>query len=85
MPANLIRRAPPTKAITMSNSIDSTVSAALALQNQAVQQQANYLLLRKALATQANTVTSLVEGASAQMQPQLASGGRVGTLLHAVA
>lgn len=69
----------------MSDSIDATVNAALSIQNQAVQQQQGYLLLRKSLANQANTVTSLVEGATAQMQPQLASGGNVGTVLHTTA
>jgi hypothetical protein len=69
----------------MSDSIDANVSAALALQNQAVQQQANFLLLRKAFTNQANTVTSLVEGATAQMQPQLATGGNVGTRINTTA
>lgn len=71
--------------IAMSTSIDATVNATLALQNQSVQQQANYLLLRKALANQANTVTSLIEGASAETQPQTSSGNRIGTLVDTTA
>lgn len=69
----------------MSTSIDATVNASLALQSQTVQQQANALLLRKALANQANTVASLIESATAETQPQASSGSRIGTLIDTTA
>lgn len=67
----------------MSNSIEGTVNAALALQNQAMMQQKNNLMLRKALDNQTNLITSLVQGAT--QGSNLASGGAVGTLLHTTA
>ncbi|MHA3904077.1 hypothetical protein ACTPOE_11110 [Castellaniella sp. WN] len=67
----------------MSDSVESTVAAATGLQNWAMMQEKDNLLLRKVLDGQANTILSLVN--SVPSAPQLANGGMVGTLLHVTA
>lgn len=67
----------------MSGSVESAVSASLAMQNYNLMQQKNALVLRKVLDTQANSVAQLVNSLSAT--PQLATSGSVGTQLHTTA
>ena len=59
----------------MSMSIESTVAAAVALDNFNAQQSAQMNLLRETLDTQARTVTKIVESA----MPSLAPSGTLGT------
>ncbi|GAA0225132.1 hypothetical protein GCM10009125_12630 [Castellaniella daejeonensis] len=67
----------------MSDSVESAVAAATGLQNWAMMQEKDNLLLRKVLDGQANTILSLVN--SVPSAPQLATSGMVGTLLHTTA
>ncbi|WP_323018581.1 hypothetical protein [Castellaniella sp.] len=67
----------------MTDSVESAVAAASGLQNWAMMQENQNLLLRKVLDGQSNTILSLVN--SVPTAPQLASSGAVGTLLHTTA
>lgn len=67
----------------MTDSVESAVAAASGLQNWAMMQENQNLLLRKVLDGQSNTILSLVN--SVPNAPQLASSGAVGTLLHTTA
>lgn len=67
----------------MSGAIESTVNAALALQNQNVMQEKNALMLRKVIDNQVNAAADIIE--SIQQVPELATSGTVGTQLHTTA
>lgn len=67
----------------MSNSIEATVGAALAMQDWAMMQEKDNALLRKVLDSQADIIAALVN--SAASEPQLATFGSVGTRLHVTA
>lgn len=67
----------------MLGSVQGAVGASIALENYAMMQEKENLLLRKVLDHHANTIVSLID--SAPTAPQLAHGGTVGTLLHATA
>ncbi|MFT0533179.1 hypothetical protein ACMHYJ_10200 [Castellaniella hirudinis] len=67
----------------MSESVESAVAVASGLQNWAMMQEKQNVLLNKVLDGQANTILSLVN--SVPSVPQLASSGSVGTLLHTTA
>ncbi|MGB6241025.1 MAG: hypothetical protein WBF69_00925 [Castellaniella sp.] len=67
----------------MTDSVESAVAAASGLQNWAMMQENQNLLLRKVLDGQSNTILSLVN--SVPSIPQLATSGSVGTLLHTTA
>lgn len=67
----------------MSGSIEGTVGAALAIENWNLIQEKDNALLKKVLDHKANSVLSLIEGAT--QAPQLATTGMVGTRLHVTA
>lgn len=60
-------------------SIESTVSAALTLENFNAHQSAQLNLLRETLDMQARTVTEIIEAAT----PRLATSGHLGTHINA--
>lgn len=72
----------------MSGSIESAVSASVAMQGYTLAQDKNNLLLNKVLANQEQTIMSLLDAASVTPKtgPQpLAQAGSVGTRVHVTA
>lgn len=67
----------------MSNSIENTVNASLALQQWNMIQEKDNTLLRKVLDNQSDHILSLVN--SVAESPQLATTGMVGTRIHVTA
>lgn len=68
----------------MSDSIEGTVGASLAIKNWTMLQEKDNMLLRKVLDSQSNTILSLVNSAVTGPQ-ELAKSGMVGTTLHVTA
>ncbi|GGE63117.1 hypothetical protein ACBP93_10250 [Paenalcaligenes hominis] len=72
----------------MSGSVESVVSASIALQGHALAQEKDNLLLKKVLANQEQTIMSLLDAAAVTPKtgPQpLAHSGAVGTQVHVTA
>lgn len=72
----------------MSVSIESVVSASIALQGHTLAQEKDNLLLKKVLANQEQTIMSLLDAAAVTPKtgPQaLAQSGAVGTKVHVTA
>ena len=72
----------------MSGSIESVVSASVAMQSYALGQEKNNLLLNKVLENQTQSITSLLDAAAVTPAtgPQpLAQSGIVGTRVHVTA
>ncbi|HEX7386652.1 MAG TPA: hypothetical protein VF285_05150 [Castellaniella sp.] len=67
-----------------TDSVQAAVAQAVGLQNANAQTDAQNALLRKTLDAQAQTITSLVQGAVTGPQ-KLADSGTVGTQLHTTA